>query len=176
MGSLTDKQLSFCYEYLIDLNATQAAIRAGYSKKTARKIGCENLSKPDIQDKITILTSKRNEDASTTSLDVLNRLVEIDSLDVADILNDDGSMLAINQWPKAWRVSISGVDISEIASIKEGSDLQAIIKKIKWPDKLRNLEMIGRHVNVGAWNNEHNAVDKIKPITIQIINPNESSD
>lgn len=47
--ALTDKQRLFCEEYLIDLNATQAAIRAGYSEKTARKIGSENLSKPDIR-------------------------------------------------------------------------------------------------------------------------------
>lgn len=48
--ALTAKQRRFCDEYLIDLNATQAAIRAGYSKKTARKIGQENLTKPDIKD------------------------------------------------------------------------------------------------------------------------------
>ena len=47
--ALTEKQQLFCDEYLIDLNATQAAIRAGYSEKTARKIGSENLTKPDIR-------------------------------------------------------------------------------------------------------------------------------
>ena len=46
---LTAKQQRFCDEYLIDLNATQAAIRAGYSEKTAKVIGCENLTKPDIK-------------------------------------------------------------------------------------------------------------------------------
>jgi phage terminase small subunit len=50
--ALTEKQQMFCDEYLIDLNATQAAIRAGYSEKTARKIGSENLSKPDIREYI----------------------------------------------------------------------------------------------------------------------------
>lgn len=49
MAGLTDKQKRFCDEYLIDLNATQAAIRAGYSERTARKIGQENLTKPDIR-------------------------------------------------------------------------------------------------------------------------------
>ena len=46
---LTDKQERFVEEYLVDLNATQAAVRAGYSKKTARHIGYENLTKPDIR-------------------------------------------------------------------------------------------------------------------------------
>ena len=49
---LTAKQQRFCDEYLIDLNATQAAIRAGYSEKTARQIGTENLSKPSIKEYI----------------------------------------------------------------------------------------------------------------------------
>lgn len=52
MAEMTAKQKRFCDEYLIDLNATQAAIRAGYSKKTARAIGNENLTKPDIQEYI----------------------------------------------------------------------------------------------------------------------------
>lgn len=48
-AKMTAKQMRFCDEYLIDLNATQAAIRAGYSKKTARAMGAENLTKPDIK-------------------------------------------------------------------------------------------------------------------------------
>ena len=52
MAKLTAKQQMFCDEYLIDLNATQAAIRAGYSEKTARAIGAENLTKPDIKEYI----------------------------------------------------------------------------------------------------------------------------
>ncbi len=52
VAKLTAKQQRFCDEYLIDLNATQAAIRAGYSEKTARAIGNENLTKPDIKNYI----------------------------------------------------------------------------------------------------------------------------
>ena len=57
--SLTDKQALFVKEYLIDLNATQAAIRAGYSAKTAASIGQENLIKPDIQEAIQKAQDKR---------------------------------------------------------------------------------------------------------------------
>ncbi len=52
MADLTDRQKRFCDEYLIDLNATQAAIRAGYSENTARQMACENLTKPNIQEYI----------------------------------------------------------------------------------------------------------------------------
>lgn len=59
--ALTDKQEMFCREYLVDLNATQAAIRAGYSDKTARSVGNENLTKPDIEKRIQELMSSRSE-------------------------------------------------------------------------------------------------------------------
>lgn len=56
---MTKKQMLFCDEYLIDLNATQAAIRAGYSEKTARAIGAENLTKPDIKEYIRIRLAEK---------------------------------------------------------------------------------------------------------------------
>lgn len=90
--ALTDKQDMFCREYLIDLNATQAAIRAGYSVKTANRIAAKLLSKVDIQNRIAELKTKRNEDVGIDADYVLRRLVEIDQIDVLDILNDDGSI------------------------------------------------------------------------------------
>lgn len=60
--ALTGKQEMFCREYLIDLNATQAAIRSGYSVKTANRIAAKLLSKVDIQNRIAELKAKRNED------------------------------------------------------------------------------------------------------------------
>ena len=56
---MTDKQRFFVQEYLKDYNATQAAIRAGYSKKTAGAIGAENLTKPEIQDALQKVMSER---------------------------------------------------------------------------------------------------------------------
>lgn len=76
--ALTDKQEMFCREYLIDLNATQAAIRAGYSAKTANRTASENLSKPDIQSRIAELKAQRNYLVGINAIYVLNRLVEID--------------------------------------------------------------------------------------------------
>ena len=61
MTKLTDKQEMFCREYIVDLNATQAAIRAGYSEKTAQRIGSENLSKLVIQERIAELMKERTE-------------------------------------------------------------------------------------------------------------------
>ena len=72
---LTPKQSRFVEEYLVDMNATQAAIRAGYSKKTARQIGDENLSKPVIQKALTEAIQVRSERTQVTQDYVLKRLI-----------------------------------------------------------------------------------------------------
>ncbi|ELY4607630.1 terminase small subunit [Cronobacter turicensis] len=149
--ALTDKQEMFCREYLIDLNATQAAIRAGYSVKTANRTASENLSKPDIQNRIAELKNKRNEDVGINAAYVLQRLVEIDQMDVADILNDDGSLKAVSQWPKCWRTTLQGIDISSTIRNFDEETEETILKKIKWPDKVKNLELLGKHVDVQAF-------------------------
>jgi phage terminase small subunit len=74
MKKLTPKQLLFCNEYIVDLNATQAAIRAGYSENTAKEIGCENLTKPNIQAYISELKSNRAEKVEITAEKVLRDL------------------------------------------------------------------------------------------------------
>lgn len=74
---LNDKQRRFCEEYLIDLNATQAAIRAGYSENSAKQIGSENLSKPDLQEYIQKLQDERSERLKTSSDWVLRRFRDI---------------------------------------------------------------------------------------------------
>lgn len=146
--ALTDKQEMFCREYLIDLNATQAAIRAGYSEKTARDIGCENLAKPNIQDRISQLMHDRNERTQIDADYVLKRLTEIDQMDVLDILTDSGDLKPVREWPKTWRTSLSGLDVMSMAG--EG-DTAGLLKKIKWPDKVKNLELLGKHVDVQAF-------------------------
>lgn len=144
--ALTDKQEMFCREYLIDLNATQAAIRAGYSEKTANRTGSENLSKPDIAQRIIDLKSERIERVEINADYVLRRLVEIDEMDVLDILLANGELKPIAQWPKVWRTTLSAMDVTEMAG-----DAAGLLKKIKWPDKVKNLELLGKHVTVQAF-------------------------
>jgi len=149
--ALTDKQEMFCREYLIDLNATQAAIRAGYSEKTANRTGSENLSKPDIAQRIIDLKSERNERVEINADYVLRRLVEIDEMDVLDILKDDGGLKMVHEWPKVWRTTLSGLDILTTVTNFDETTMENILKKIKWPDKVKNLELLGKHVTVQAF-------------------------
>ncbi|WP_063657959.1 terminase small subunit [Candidatus Arsenophonus triatominarum] len=165
--TLTDKQEAFCREYLIDLNATQAAIRAGYSEKTARRIGSENVTKLDIQKRIQDLMEERKNRIEVNADYVLKRLVDIDQMDVLDILNESGDLKPIKEWPKVWRTTLSGLDIAAIRL--EGAE--ALLKKIKWPDKIKNLELLGKHIAVQAFreqvSNEHTG----KGVTLSSILP-----
>lgn len=73
----TDKQRLFCEEYLIDLNATQAAIRAGYSRETAYSIGSENLKKPEIRTRISEMMERRSEKLLIDQEFVIQNLIEV---------------------------------------------------------------------------------------------------
>lgn len=77
MAKLTAKQKRFCDEYLIDLNATQAAIRAGYSEKTARAIGNENLTKPDIKEYIENRMAEKEKELIADQDEVLKYLTSV---------------------------------------------------------------------------------------------------
>ena len=161
---LTPKQEAFVREYLIDLNATQAAIRAGYSKKTANRIATENLSKPVVAAAIQEAMAGRSKRTEITADYVLNRLVEIDQMDCLDILTDDGGVKPVSDWPKIWRQFISGFDVSELFDgYGQDRTISGVLKKIKWPDKVKNLELIGKHVNVQAFKENGNLNVTVAP-------------
>lgn len=77
LTKLTPKQERFCREYIIDFNATQAAIRAGYSKKTANQIGPANLVKLGIQETIAVLVKELQEKTGITAEQVVEELTKI---------------------------------------------------------------------------------------------------
>ncbi|EFE7673776.1 terminase small subunit [Escherichia coli] len=147
MAKLTDKQELFACEYLKDLNGTQAAIRAGYSEKTANEQASRLLANVNVQKFVAELKTARVEQTGIDAAYVLRRLVEIDQMDVLDILLQNGELKPIKDWPKVWRTTLSGMDVVEMVS----ADSAALLKKIKWPDKVKNLELLGKHVSVQAF-------------------------
>ncbi|HFF4143460.1 TPA: terminase small subunit [Acinetobacter baumannii] len=150
--ALRGKQKIFVHEYLKDLNATQAAIRAGYSAKTAGSIGDENLKKPEIQKAIKEAQEQRIKRLNVDADYVLHRLVEIDQMDVLDIMNDDLSLKPISEWPPIWRQYISGLDnMEEFDGRGDDRTMIGYLRKIKWPDKVKNLELLGKHISIGAF-------------------------
>ncbi|EHF14508.1 TPA: terminase small subunit [Pseudomonas aeruginosa] len=145
--ALTKKQRLFVDEYLIDLNATQAAIRAGYSTRRATEIGYQLLQRPEVAQAIQAAMAERSKRTEIEADYVIRRLREIDEMDVLDILEDDGSFRSIRDWPRAWRQFLSGIEIAELFEGR-GDDrrIAGVLRKVKWPDKLRNLELLSRHV------------------------------
>lgn len=166
MTKLTYKQELFCREYLVDLNATQAVMRAGYSSKNAGYCGSRLLDNPDVKNRIAELMDERNEVLNINSDYVLRRLEEIDKLDIADILDGDGNVLPVGNWPEAWRTSVSAIEVTQV---RASGETTSCLKKVKLPDKLRNLELLGKHTDVSAFGNRVEITGKDgKELVIQV--------
>ncbi|HGF8629993.1 TPA: terminase small subunit [Salmonella enterica subsp. enterica] len=149
---LTAMQEAYAQEYTkCPENQTQAAINAGFSPNTAAVKASVMMRDERIQKRITELMEERNKRLRVSADYVLLRLVEIDQMDVLDILNDDGTLKPIREWPKIWRTTLSGFDLSSTIMNMDETSIETILKKIKWPDKVKNLELIGKHVDVNAF-------------------------
>ncbi|MGV3805277.1 terminase small subunit [Citrobacter freundii] len=149
---LTAMQEAYAQEYTkCPENQTQAAINAGFSPNTAAVKASVMMRDERIQKRIAELMEERNKRLRVSADYVLLRLVEIDQMDVLDILNDDGTLKPIRQWPKIWRTTLSGFDLSSTIMNMDETSIETILKKIKWPDKVKNLELIGKHVDVNAF-------------------------
>lgn len=149
---LTAMQEAYAQEYTkCPENQTQAAINAGFSPNTAAVKASVMMRDERIQKRIAELMEERNKRLRVSADYVLLRLVEIDQMDVLDILNDDGTLKPIREWPKIWRTTLSGFDLSSTIMNMNETSIETILKKIKWPDKVKNLELIGKHVDVNAF-------------------------
>jgi len=142
----------FVAEYIKDFNATQAYIRSGLPGTRPDVRASQLLAKSKVQELVAIAKAERMAAIKVEANYVLSRLIEIDQMDALDILEDDGSVRPIKEWPKIWRQFISVFEVVEMMSGK-GDDRQLVgtLKKIKWPDKTKNLELIGKHINVGEF-------------------------
>ena len=151
MPNLTAKQEAFVNEYLIDLNATQAAIRAGYSEHTANEIGSQNLAKVSIQEAIQVLMDERRKRTVVTQDMVVKELARIAFLDIRNAYNDDGELLAIPDMPEDVARAVGGMDIRKVKTWGKGDDEareEEWAHNIKLIDKKGALELLGRHLKM----------------------------
>lgn len=120
MGQLTAKQQAFIHEYLIDMNATKAAIRAGYSVKTARSVGNENLTKPDIKkaiDEALLERSKRCELDADRVIELISQRAIADHLEFFGVTPEEWADLSINErlTLKARMLNIQNKNLEQLA-------------------------------------------------------------
>lgn len=143
LDQLEEKQQLFVHEYIKDLNGTKAAIRAHYAEDSAHVQASRMLSYAKVQNAIAELKAQRNKQLNVDAGYVLQRLLTVDQLDVLDIIDKNNNLLDVKDWPIEWRQNISQFEISENSS--------GVVTKLKFPDKVKNLELIGRHIGVAAW-------------------------
>lgn len=143
---MTEKQKRFAEEYLIDLNATQAAIRAGYSAKTANEQGARLLANVSVQQLIGEQMAKRSKRTGVNQDRVVLELAKIAFVKMTDVVNDEGEI----------RSGATDDDLACIESIKyKRSDSDTGVseeREVKIASKLKALELLGKHL--GMWNDK----------------------
>jgi len=151
VGDLTPKQQAFVTEYLIDLNATQAAIRAGYSAKDADVQGPRLLGNVRIAAAVALGMEQRTERTQINADWVLTRLAIEAEADMAELYDESGKLKSIHDWPLIWRQGlVAGVETVRERSSNSDEEV-SFVDKIKVSDRIKRLELIGRHVGVQAF-------------------------
>ncbi|KVM70132.1 terminase [Burkholderia ubonensis] len=155
------KHMRFVDEYLIDLNATQAAIRAGYSKRTAGQMGFELLKKPEIAEAIADAMKAREARTEITQDRVLQELARIAFFDPRKLFDANGKPLPINELDADTAAAIAGLEVVEQMTFNadENGDLESVptlTKKYKILDKntalgnaMKHLGMLRERVDLG---------------------------
>lgn len=163
---MTKKQKIFVEEYLIDLNATQAAIRAGYSPNTAGSIGGENLQKPEISTAIAKAMAERSKRTGVNAERVVQELAKIAFVNAMDVVNmDDATVLSYAD--RNDTAAIQSIKVKTIP-MKDGESVE---REIKMADKIKALELLGKHI--GMFNGDK---DSGKPIQITFMRASEQHD
>lgn len=136
-STLSPKQISFCQQYLIDANATQAAIRAGYSVKTATNIASRLLGKVNIQDKISELKALQSDRLQVDADWVLKKYIEIARFELRDVCTIENKKIEFkpqSQWNEPAWTAITTIEQNNRGEIK-----------IKAESKLPALRALGEH-------------------------------
>lgn len=140
---MTNKQKRFCEEYLIDLNATQAAIRAGYSSATAGSIGNELLKKPEIRARVDKAIAAQSRRTGVTADRVVRELARVAFANSQDVINYDDATV---------KATAARDDTAAVASVRVKTiptkDGKGVEREVRMHDKLKALELLGRRLGL----------------------------
>lgn len=154
--SLSPMQELFCREYIKDLNGKQAAIRAGYSEKTAESQASRLLTKPQVAVFLQSLMDERSKRTDITADRILRRLDSIGDVDIGRAYDEKGNLLPIHEIPEEVRRCISGIKVFEEFDgfgkerVKIGE-----VREVKFWDKIKANELLGRHLKLFTDKIEH---------------------
>lgn len=143
---MTPRQAQFVREYLLDLNATQAAIRAGYSPRTANEQGARLLADVSVAEAIKAAMDERAKRTGITTDRVLQEVAKLAFLDIAGAFSADGTMKPLHEIDPDVRAALAGLEVAEIT----GDEGQVVgrLRKIKLADKTANLTLLMRHLGM----------------------------
>lgn len=149
-ASLPLKHQAFVTEYVVDFNATQAAIRAGYSKRTARQQASRLLSKVNVQAAIKALVKRATAKAELTVERVSEEIARLCFYDISQLYDETGQPRALHELPVELRTVISGVEVLEEHQPGDGRKPAKLVvtKKFRCHDKNAALQMAGRHLKM----------------------------
>lgn len=148
---LTPKQKRFVQEYLIDLNATQAAIRAGYSPRTANEQGARLLAKASVQSALQEAMKRREKRTEVTADRVVQELAKIAFADLKDF---------VEFGPDGVRIKNSKeVDGTVLAEVSETTFKDSTTRTVKLHPKIKALELLGKHLGMFIEKHEHSGPD-----------------
>ena len=136
MGKLTPKQERFCHEYVVDLNASAAAIRAGYSARSARSSSDRCMKNAEVQLQIQELQKAQAARTGITADMVLEKLWSIVEFDLRTLVGADGSIGHPTDWPDSAAVAVTGLSESQHG------------RNVRTESKLKALELVGRHLGM----------------------------
>lgn len=180
---LTDKQQRFCKEYIVDLNATQAAIRSGYSEKTAKEIGCENLTKPNVVEEIAKLKAGRAEKLEIKSDDILRQLDILRKSNISEYVNLVTREIETGATDNKGKTKSSTVQVVEFKDFSELTEDQLSciesVKQGKTGIELKlhgkewTIEKINRHIGFYELDNEQQNPIERRITGIDITRPDE---
>lgn len=158
----TEFELRFCQEYIKDLNATQSYLRARTDKElantTARTEGAKLLAKPHIQAQIQHLADERSKRTRISADKVLGDLGEISASDIRRLYDDNGALRPPHQWPDDLAMAIKEVETFEVEEWDASTRMKVKIgeiKKVKFWDKIKTRELIGKHLKLFTEKVEH---------------------
>lgn len=170
---MTSKQARFVEEYLVDLNATQAAIRAGYSAKRADAIGYENLRKPEIQAAIEEARQRLSEKTEITAERVRNELARIAFADIRNLFSWDeerACYVPSRELTDDEAAAVSSVKAKTRHFTTEMGTETTIELELKTYDKLGALDKLGKHLGMFVEKVEHSGAVATTPGLTLIVN------
>lgn len=149
MGKESAKAAKFVAEYLVDLNATQAAIRAGYAPGSAAVTGCKLLRTAKVKSAVAAAMAERQRRTAITQDAVLEELWRVAKSDLAKAFDKDGCLLPIHEMPEEARAALAGLETEELFEGKGEERVQTgQSRKVKHWDKVKALELVGKHLGM----------------------------